>query len=156
MPSWSEIRSNDLEALRVIEESMSAFSRTDLRVMRRAIVSYLEWVDTLPADAEFSALSKLYVLYRYVFDLPTRLPLGSIRFFGGWHGIFSGPQVVNAIWPWKIVGGKKRLRGTFAGYTGHPYLAMAEFDYFQQTFGAKGKQRKRAGLLQNHDLGSNG
>jgi hypothetical protein len=77
------------------------------------------------------------VLNRYIFAVPDQVPRGSPR-FGSFFGIPYDDQYVNELWPLSVdAAGKLELTGTFAGYYGAGYLALEEFDYFRDTFGAR-------------------
>jgi len=134
MPKWSEIDAHDRRAQKVIEEAAAGIGRNDLRVIRSAIREYLKRANGRDAGPEIGDLSRIFVLNRYLFDVPSHVALGEIRVFGGWHGNQVRHGVTDWLWPWKVTGQRKRLTGSFKGYSGPPYFALPEFDYFRRTF----------------------
>ena len=142
MPSWSEIGLGDRNARRAIERTAADIGRIDLGAVRSAIRSYLQRECLTDGGPGIGALSRIFVLNRYLFDVPARVPLGKIRIFGGWHGNRSGRAAISPLWPWKTARGQPRLAGTFKGYSGPPYLALAEFDYFRRAYPRRRRLRK--------------
>lgn len=133
MPAWSEIGSSNV-ARRAIEQTMAKLEQSGLETLRAAVKLYVDWADEQPGGPSVAEMSRLFVLNRYIFNVPESAPLGSVRLFGGWRGVTTKPGILNPLWPWKIVQGKKRLRGQFLGYSGDVYQALEEFDYFRKQF----------------------
>ena len=83
-------------------------------------------------------MSKLFVLNRSIFKVPSQSKLPEARFFGGWIGVPRGEKGVDLLWPLTIrSGGKLELIGDFGGYYGDDFQAVEEFDYFNQRFGRR-------------------
>jgi hypothetical protein len=130
-PPWSRIGPRQRRPRQDVETTMRRLARAGLGDLREAVAQY----DEFAADREgLAAMSRLFVLNRYVFRLPDRLPLGELPFFGGWDGVLADEETLAPLWPWTLRDGQKRLTGTFRGYAGDRYLALAEFDYFTERF----------------------
>jgi hypothetical protein len=87
-----------------------------------------------------AAMSRIYVLNRYVFAVPRRRPLGSRR-FGSFMGIPHDERSVDEWWPLaRDARGRWKLTGRFEGYAGEDYQALEEFDYFRREFGPRKKE----------------
>lgn len=134
MPKWSKIIPGDRRATRAIEDAAATIGGFDIKAIRSAIRLYLDQADAAPGGPTIGDLSRIFVLNRYLFDVPPRAPLGEFPLFGGWHGVRSDRDTINPMWPWKMAGRRKRLAGSFKGYSGPMYRALAEFDYFRRRF----------------------
>jgi hypothetical protein len=108
----------------------------NLAAIRSAFSLYLKWAEAQSGGPAIGDLSRLFVANRYLFRLPPQATLGEWPLFGGWHGV-SRRDVLDPLWPWKTMRGRKRLAGSFKGYSGGPYLALAEFDYLRRNFPAE-------------------
>lgn len=132
-PAWSNILANDNQSQKIVIEYLERISQYDLAIIRVAIEQYINHKMATKSYG-VSSMSRLYVLNRYLFDLPTDYPFDRST-FGGWIGVPEGNGRINLLWPFSYDSqGQLVLTGRFGGYNGHDYLATQEFDYFQQTF----------------------
>jgi hypothetical protein len=142
MPAWSELRADDRQGRQALEHIVQSLVKTKLDVIRSGMELYIQLSREAPGQFDIPEMSRLFVLNRFLFDVPAEAPLGSIRLFGGWDGIVVRPGVISPLWPWRVVRGRKQLVGVFSGYAGDEYLALQEFDYFRERFAAAAKVPK--------------
>ena len=133
---WSELRESDDEARKQIMTCFGKIASYDLVMIRLAIEKY---VSTKRSQKAFNvaAMSRLYVLNRYLFNVPekARFEKGT---FGGWMGVPADSESINLLWPFTIdEAGTLTLTGQFHGYMGDDYLALKEFDDFNKKYGGR-------------------
>jgi hypothetical protein len=93
-------------------------------------------------------MSRLYVLSRYIFNVPERAKFDSPT-FGGWMGVPHNSEEINLLWPLSYdQQGNLALTGQFGGYMGDDYLAIQEFDYFRSAYGARRNKERQLSSLQ--------
>ena len=143
MPKWSEAGAQGRGARHKIERAARQIAGMDLGAVRAAIKLYVKAAAAAEAGPAIAELSRIFVLNRYLFDVPSRAELGSVPFFGGWHGVHAGRNEINVLWPWRMKNGRKQLAGSFKGYSGPAYGALAEFDYFRRRFPRAKVTRRR-------------
>jgi len=84
------------------------------------------------------AWSKIYVLNRFYFAVPSQEKASNAKYFAGWFGVPLTNKCVNLLWPLQEGGGGELyLTGVCAGYSGPRYEALKEFDYFSATYGVR-------------------
>jgi hypothetical protein len=86
--------------------------------------------------------SGLYLLFRLVFKVSNAFPRQKSKVFGGWlhPSIDDGKKVFNLAWPISIDEVQKLIAvERFQGYFGKGYDALAEYDYFVETFPVRTK-----------------
>ena len=106
---------------------------------------FIEACRTTKEGFNVSAMSKLFVLNRYVFNVPEFTPLNQQR-FGSFLGVPVLEGRVNELWPWQIdPAGELQLTGFFRGYAGESFVALEEAEAFQRLYG----RRESRGLSQN-------
>jgi len=139
IPPWSEIgheaaAKSRLQTVTILQR----ISKYDLETIREAEGQFISKQRTLPTGYDVAAMSKLYVLNKYLFALPEEARIDSARFFGGWLGVPHDSDDVNLLWPFsKSEPDRLSLTGTFGGYNGDDYLALEAFDYYRRTFGRR-------------------
>lgn len=137
MPAWSDLSSDNDEDRRQVIEILQAIARAPAEIIRQAVEAYIEQTARAEAGYDVSAMSRLYVLNRFLFNVPDKVELGRPR-FGSFFGIPSEGNTVNELWPLsKGVDGKFVLDGQFGGYFGESYLAVQEFDHFNNEYGPR-------------------
>ena|ERR1041384_3360545 len=136
-PEWSEIPADDEASRSKIIEKMRGVAKYDLDTIRSAIEQYLSKKEQSEGGNDVASMSRLYVLNRYLFDVPDKVPMGERR-FGSFFGIPHDSQSVNEMWPLSVDDkGKLALTGSFKGYFGEEYLPLQEFDYFKEKYGPR-------------------
>src|ERR1700722_10818058 len=79
----------------------------------------LEYEGVLRARSPYSSpgdLSVLYLVNRYIFNVPDVSPRSEARFFGGWEGVPVTDNEVNLLWPLAVgKSGDLELSGAFGG-----------------------------------------
>jgi hypothetical protein len=135
-PAWSDLAPDDEAGRREILASLDSLARYDLATLRAAVSRYVEERHARNAY-DVAAMSRLYVLDRYLFAVPPRRPLGERR-FAAFAGIPHDETTVDEWWPLsRSDAGHWTLTGRFRGYTGEDYQALEEFDYFNERFGRR-------------------
>lgn len=137
-PAWVSTSAEEREDRRHILEQMKKISHYDIQDIRDALIIYVNSVYSKTSDIH-ADLGKIYVLNRYVFDVPTSpLVEGKIRRFAGWIGEPFEECEKNWSWPLSIDNdGKLVLTGTLHYRMGPLYQAIEEFDYLRQRFGLR-------------------
>lgn len=114
----------------LLESAMQIAQMTDAELVAGVTdyaAYYLAYVDEL---------SKLYVMLRYVMDVPENLAEADALSFGGW--IISAEEIsggtVNMLWPLAWDGNMLKLSHPFEGYVGAGYDAVGELAYFMEHF----------------------
>ena len=118
---------------KIILDSCEKISRYKLGVIRKAIEKYQKDL-SLSGSYNVDSMSGLYVLNRYLFNVPDNAPLGNGT-FGGWGGVPETDKGINWLWPLSIDADNHfDIIGTYHGYGGQPYLAVWEFDHFNEKY----------------------
>jgi hypothetical protein len=137
MPAWADVSIGDSQALAAIELAIRHLSTDDEETILSAIRRYIEKRYEVDGRLNVSAMSKLFVLNRYIFNVPEFAPLNQPR-FGAFIGIPAQDGLVNELWPWRIAAdGELRLTGFFRGYTGETFQAMKEAEAFLSLYGLR-------------------
>lgn len=133
-PAWSEASKRDIKTKENILQCLELISRNNNNVIRKAIESlFLKY----PNDT--SVWSRIFLLNRYIFQVPTDSPIDD-NLFGGWVGIPIHNQKVNRLWPFSVDNNNNLiLVGVFEGYFGNGYRGLDEFDYFLRKYGIRKK-----------------
>jgi hypothetical protein len=140
-PPWSELRQEDNATRQQILICLEKIANYDLEVIQLGMEKY---VSTRRSQKAFdvSAMSRLYVLNRYVFNVPAKASLDRPT-FGGWMGVPHDSQSINLLWPLTVdENGKLTLTGKFGGYSGDDYLALQEFNYFKEKYSVRKNANK--------------
>jgi hypothetical protein len=131
-PSWSEARGasgeRDRQRLALVAESIAHFPVAQIRVA--ADVYSEEARSKEPID--MAALSKLFVLNRYVFAIPPDKA-------GAFPSCWDAPSD-NELWPVSQKDLKLALTGTFRGFAGD-YWPVAELNTLNQEYGPRNARR---------------
>jgi hypothetical protein len=133
LPAWTRLGADRRGRYRVAELLMPLL-RERAENVRAAMKIYIRDLSKTSQLNDIDGMSRLFVLNRYYFDVPSTISLEKIRSFGGWDCVPSDEKSLNPLWPWSIRRGKKFLTGTFGGYFGPIYLALDEFDFFRKSF----------------------
>ena len=131
-PAWSDPKASGDAILATLGE-LSGLSTSVLRAgIERFVTRYRS-----RNDYDVNNMAKLFVLNRFVFAVPEKEIYGG-PFFGGWQGVPHDQQQMNPMWPLAFAkNGKLQLVGKYSGYSGHPYLAVQEFDHFLVKYGRR-------------------
>jgi hypothetical protein len=107
-------------------------------VLRAAEVEYTKDLTARGSYSQLDDLGVLFLLNRYIFNVPDVSPRSEARFFGGWEGVPVTEETVNLLWPLSTAkSGGLEFTGAFGGYYGPAFQAVAEFDYFDHRFGRR-------------------
>jgi hypothetical protein len=138
-PAWRSA-SDDLSRKKLLV-CLEGISKNDLNVIRMAMERYIAF-KRKRNSYDVDSMSRLYLLNRYIFDVPEKAEF-SRSTFGGWMGVPHSSQEINLLWPLSFDrNGKLALTGRFAGYMGDDYLALEEFDHFKETYGQRPRKEE--------------
>jgi hypothetical protein len=136
MPAWSDVPADDLFSRRKIIDVLKELAMYDLDILRKAIRRYISRRKR-EDSYDVSTMSRLYLLNRYIFNVPNKVPLG-LRRFAAFFGMPYDSQWINELWPLSTdEKGEMVLTGEFRGYFGEVYLALEEFDHFRERYGLR-------------------
>jgi hypothetical protein len=129
IPAWTlGYDSDKTERLTDIARQLSKVSTAQLRSLLSLFVQ---------KESSIDELSKVYLLLRVLYNLPEKADPKTVKVFGGWVLPSNNSLNVPYNLSWPIATTHNNLiivSGTFYGYLGTPYVAVAEFDYFNQNF----------------------
>jgi hypothetical protein len=137
-PSWEDIKGVHDPRIPRILIAFKEISKYKTQTIERGILRYL--YSSSPKGGRhllgnIPDTSKLFVLNRYLFEVPRWCKLADTQLFGGWIGTPSNGSSIDMMWPLrKTESGSICLVGTFSGYNGEDYDALSEFSYFKCQF----------------------
>lgn len=137
MHPWARIEKGDDELTKDIVADLNKICQYPVQEIRNAIQSFVD--DCQKSDEGYTTdqMSKLYVLNRYLFELPVFEDLNEPR-FAAIRGIPVENHSLNVLWPLEIgKNGELELSGIFKGYYGESYQAIKEFDHFKNKYGVR-------------------
>jgi hypothetical protein len=119
--------------------SISKLKESDVRIFIQSFLNRHPDGNEHPLDDLTQAQSKIYVLNRYYFKVPSTEPLGQAVHFGGWVvPIIGDNSQQHMLWPLSEDSKKEfHITGTFQGYAGPGYNALQEFDFFFKKYGLR-------------------
>ena len=110
-------------------------SACDIGDIRAAVEQYVD-TNTKSGSQNLGNLSKVFLLNRYLFNVPQLVSIDS-PLFGAWRNPIQDGQL-DLLWPFSLKpDGQLELSGMFSGYTGEAYRPMEEFDYFFKKYGLR-------------------
>jgi hypothetical protein len=137
MPSWYAVDPNTPETRTAIKNKCEAIRvHYSHSIIREAIVRVLRTADP---TTETAMASKVFVLNRFLFEVPEDADAATIRHFGGWVGVPVKNGRVDMLWPWCQDSNGLELKGSFQGYFGEGYDGVGEFDYFSAHYDGRKK-----------------
>lgn len=139
-PTWIHAATSNTTTRATILQCLDVLARQDTSVLRKAVEQF---VFERKAAGKYTVddMSKVFLLNRYVFNVPSKSKLKEARFFGGWVGIPCDETDVDLLWPLRMGDdGKWELAGKCGGYYGDVFEAIMEFDYFNQRFGRRRRE----------------
>lgn len=84
------------------------------------------------------SLSRIYVLLRFYFRVPSWEHSENAKYFGGWLGVPERDGKVSLLWPLEEhTDGSVHLENACSGYMGDACNALDEFDYFRNKYGPR-------------------
>jgi hypothetical protein len=99
----------------------------------------LEFLNEAEGEAVQANESRLFLLSRFIFDLPARVPAGRRRVFKGW---INWPEpdprgMVDMGWPIRFGPVGPSLLAAFKGSEGPRYGAVEDYRYLREQFGLR-------------------
>jgi len=138
MPAWAPAQVGSLAG---IQKGLAPLKKFPLSAIRKGIEVYVAY-NVANEHYGVEEMARLYLLNRYVLDLPERVPEDEDISFGGW--IIPPDETATSLWPFSIRNGRLQLTQKFRGYAGAPYDALGEFDHFVG-YGSRWAPKKAAG-----------
>ena len=134
-PQWNHIEpGDDRKAQMDLFECLDKLNEFDSPTLRCAIKQFLL------SHENIDGWSKLFIVNRYVCDVPEWVPLAQGSSFSGFMGFPIEDGRVGLLWPLgKSASGRIVLIGHTAGYLGPSFLAVDEFDAFLKSYGRRAK-----------------
>jgi hypothetical protein len=133
-PPWASLDVNDQQTVAVLMRALAFFQNCDYDVLRKVIARYVT-IKTETEEYDVESASRLFILNRYLFNVPEIAPISEPH-FGGWV-IPHDDRTANRLWPFRLKDGQLILIGGFQGYFGAKYDALGEFDFFRKVYGLR-------------------
>ena len=141
VPAWTSISPSDDRSARLLCEELGPVLKVDPDKLRADLVRYIRIHEH--DENALDEQSKIFVLNRMFFDVPSSDRQEDAQFFGGWRGVPLINGRVNLMWPVGIDRyGQLVLVGRFGGYFGPNYRPLEEFDFFRKKYGIRVKYKK--------------
>jgi hypothetical protein len=129
---WSTLSEQD------IAEKGADFDKLGKAFARMAPVDardVLEQIVSASSQSAMDRISNAYLLNRYYFAVPESVPIRDVELFGGWWGVPTNNEKLELLWPLKRgLRGVVQLKFSFQGFSGPPYDAVGEFDFFKSKY----------------------
>ena len=137
-PALTSIGPDDTTTKKKLLKCLDEMATQETPILRKAIEEFIAECRRAN-NYSVDEMSKLWVLNRYIFDVPAKSKLQDARFFGGFLGVPHDEKDVNLLWPLgTTLNGKLALVGVYrGGYMGDDFQAVDEFDYFDKRFGRR-------------------
>lgn len=133
LPSWVSMQELGKEQRESASREYFRISKRPLSEIRQGVAAYVR-----EFGSNIEALSKVFLLNRFVFKVPSSVGRMKNVYFGSWRGVPFTKDTVDPLWPLSLdSGGNLRIVGVFGGYYGPKYMALDEFEYFAATYGPR-------------------
>lgn len=134
-PDWTRMSKLDQGAGQQLIQCLEMISSNETPVLRAAFDQLVRHSAGERATS-MKGPAKLFLLNRYIFEVPGHVDRKEARSFGGW--VQPESERANFLWPFRRQANSKlELIDTFHGYFGEEYAALREFDYFNLHFGRR-------------------
>lgn len=146
-PDWLSVKpqKNVEKQEREILDSLSKLSKLNTDTLRKAVEYHLRVVHQQQMETDRSPEGRLFLLNRYIFNVPKTVPLQETVDGGKFvpQGAFlKAPKKVRGTWPLTIRDGHASLIPppyTYIKLTRAEYPALKEFDLFYRKYGRRRK-----------------
>ena len=136
-PPFTLIQEDDRHEQQELLKCLAELHTYETAVLRKAVEQFI--TEDRDAFVSVDDMSKLFVLNRYIFNIPATAKGKEVRPFGGWVLPYDdGKGEMDLLWPFRIVENDQlELVGFGVGYMGETFRAVAEFDLFNERFGRR-------------------
>ncbi|MGC4043614.1 MAG: hypothetical protein QM758_07390 [Armatimonas sp.] len=144
-PSWADaafhIRRDDAKKKQILN-NLLAISKYPITDIEKAIIEYIKKKD-LPGGGNLSnysvsEMAKIFILNRYLFNVPETIPMKKHNNFLGFYGMPYNDQTIGLMWP---LGFDKKgdliILDAACFYNGPRYMGIEEFRYFKSLYGLR-------------------
>jgi hypothetical protein len=137
MYPWARLEQNEMDLKKMILIDLKKISKYSIQEIRSGVKSFIDECINSKEGYNTDQMSKLYVLNRYLFNLPEYVDINEPR-FAAIRGIPVKNDKINLLWPLEKIGKNElQITGIFKGYSGESFLALKEFDFFNEKYGVK-------------------
>jgi hypothetical protein len=135
MYPWARVEEDGEELKELILHDLKKISEYSIQEIRDGVKAYIDKCINSKFGFDTDDMSKLYLLNRFLFDLPEYVNINEPR-FAAFRGIPVKNDEINILWPFeKNEKNEFQITGMFKGYSGESYLALKEFDFFNNNYG---------------------
>jgi hypothetical protein len=132
-PNWAQIRKSDGGERNRIIPILEEVNHYPSVTLRRAMERFQN-----STNCGLDGMATLFLINRYIFNVPQWVLTNDATQFGGWFGIPEANGKVDMLFPLEAApSGKLKLTGAHIGYMGAPFQALNEFDWFKRRFGRR-------------------
>jgi hypothetical protein len=137
MPSWSEITGENKALSANLLPYLQNIAGHKTEHIQQAVTRYVEQSEASSSGYNIAAMSRLYVLNRFIFQVPEWIESGKPR-FAAFRGIPQKGNLINELWPFSFsASGELSITGIYGGYSGESFQALKEFISFNNLYGRR-------------------
>ena len=137
IPAWTNFDPNDRGAAQDIIRGLNELAHEEIPVLRKAVSEFV-LAHRKANTYSVAQMSRIFLLNRYIFAVPSESNRNEVHLFGGWIGVPHDEQKTNCLWPFALANkGDLELIGKYRGYNGEQFQALEEFDDFAERFGRR-------------------
>ena len=135
-PSWVGIKNNDTKR-KLILNNLMIISKYPIDDIEKSISQCVKY-KIFSKNFDPAYMEKIYLLNRYLFDVPKFVPRKNRKVFSGFSGMPSNDRLIGEMWPLDFdKNGNLIIVGSEAMYNGPLYRADIEFRYFKTVYGLR-------------------
>lgn len=158
LPAWRQSRGLAASEWQDLERAAVVVQQSPYRDVTAALDRFVCEIQNSNLRSDYEEESKVFLLLRFVFNLPEKAREADRVSFKGWNNwpVVQDGEAVNLSWPIIWQDGKPSLAARYEGSQGKPYAASAEFRHFLEHYAfrgvgdQKGRQPARKGGCATH------
>lgn len=143
-PSWAKQPAPTEQDLVEIIENLEAISKYPTKDIVNAVRIFEENMNA--SDMGYvERAAKIFLLNRYIFNVPQQVKKRETRFFGGWFGVPQNGDEIDMMWPLASTpDGKVKIVGEYRGYGGDAYMMTRECEHCNKKYGRRVDNDKKS------------